>query len=257
MTRRFPILAAALLMCLALGGCKTSQSNPFTRPLDGALGHRGESEARLSTAAAAAIAEGKADEALDKYQTLHLHHPNNPEIAVNYAQLLRKTGKADKASDILSGFVLTKNGHPLEDADPLVLNEYAASRIALGDFAGAEKTLDRVLEDEKAKKFHNDAWNLMGVALDARGQHKEAEEMFRQALDGWKGDPTSVMNNLALCLASEGMFDESLSTLRRALVMAPGNEEIAHNIQLVEQLRDAVVSKAPVDLKKNKTKKKK
>jgi Tfp pilus assembly protein PilF len=69
--------------------------------------------------------------------------------------------------------------------------------------------------------------------------------MFRQALDGWKGDPTSVMNNLGLCVASEGKFDEALDQLRRALVIAPQKEEIARNIVLVEGLRDKVVPKAP------------
>ena len=34
------------------------------------------------------------------------------------------------------------------------------------------------------------------------------------------------MNNLALCLANQGMFDESLDTLRQALVMAPDKQEV-------------------------------
>ena len=75
--------------------------------------------------------------------------------------------------------------------------------------------LNQVLEDKKTARFHADAYNLLGLVLDAKNQHKEAEQNYRQALDGWKGDPTSVMNNLGLCLAAQGQFDESLMMLRQ------------------------------------------
>ena len=58
------------------------------------------------------------------------------------------------------------------------------------------------------------------------------------------------MNNLAVCLASQGMFDESLTTLRQALVMAPRKQEIANNIQMVSELRLAVLPSAPVSIQK-------
>ena len=130
-----------------------------------------------------------------------------------------------------------------------MLTEYAASHIALGDFAKGEETLNRVLENSKAAPWHNDAYNLMGVSMDAQGEHKEAEQLFRMALDGWQGDPSSVMNNLGLSLAAVGRFDESLDILRKALVMSPAKSEIARNIQIISDLRGAVIPKAPVDIK--------
>jgi tetratricopeptide (TPR) repeat protein len=246
-TQRF-ITALAISSLALLSACKTDVG--LAKPIDSLMGKREATEARLSTAAAAAIAQGRAQEALARYEELYNGHARSAEVAVNYAQLLRKTGKIDRAEEVLKPFVRGRNSDVRRAGfDGMVYNEYAAILIAKGDFAGAESILNGVLEDAKAGEFHHDARNLMGVSLDARGQHKEAEQMFRLALDGWQGNPSSVMNNLGLCLASEGMFDESLDTLRRALILAPDKEEIAKNIQIVTALRDKVVKKpsaAPV-----------
>lgn len=250
-------IAAALLCSLAmLSACKTDQG--LLKPYDSLNGKRAAREARLSTAAAAAIAANRVPEALARYERLHKDRPRDETVAVNYAQLLRKTGDADGARDVLKPFMFGPDGREKGDAAPTTKNEYAAVLIAEGDFRGAENILNSVLEDKKAAAVGHDAHNLMGVALDAQGQHKEAEQMFRLALDGWTGDPSSVMNNLGLCLAAEGMFDESLTTLRQALIMAPDKEEIARNIKVVTDLRDRVVKKpAPAAKKIVKAKKKK
>lgn len=249
--------ALPLVAILSLSACKTSvELNPMA-PIDSMSGKSAETEARLSTEAAEAIAQGKAEEAVKIYEELYSRKSGSTTVAVNYAQVLRKTGNAKRAVEILAPYVKSYGGEQRKKASALVLNEYAAAQIELGNMDDAEKILNRVLEDEKAKEYHADAYNLMGVVLDANGEHREAENMFRMAADGWKGNPTSVMNNLALCLASQGMFDESLDTLRKALVMAPDKQEIARNIQIVTELRDSVVAKAPVDIKKPKDKKKK
>ena len=57
------------------------------------------------------------------------------------------------------------------------------------------------------------------------------------------------MNNLGLCLAAQGMFDESLTMLRQALIKAPHKQEIARNIVMVDNLRKALVPTAPVSVK--------
>ena len=155
-----------------------------------------------------------------------------------------------QAARILAPFAEGKRKDSARAPLPMLKNEYAAALIETGKFDKAQEMLRSVLEDPAQSEFHPDAGNLTGIALDAQGHHKEAEKMFRRALDGWKGDPTSVMNNLSLNLASQGMFDEALTTLRRAQLMAPHKTEIARNIQIVSDLRDAVVPKAPVSLKK-------
>ena len=78
------------------------------------------------------------------------------------------------------------------------------------------------------------------MTLDARGRHDEAEPYYEQAMDLWQGEPVSVMNNLALNLAHQGYFDESLNLLRQALVIEPDSEKIAANIDFVRGLQASV-----------------
>lgn len=244
--RFIALSAAALLLC----ACAASNDAHVGDPVDNLQGQRATTERRLATAAADAMAAGKTQEALVSYEKLYQRDGRNPDIAVNYAQLLRRSGKPAEAARILAPFAEGKRKDSARAPLPMLKNEYAAALIETGKFDKAQEMLRSVLEDPAQNEFHPDAGNLTGIALDAQGHHKEAEKMFRRALDGWKGDPTSVMNNLSLNLASQGMFDEALTTLRRAQLMAPHKTEIARNIQIVSDLRDAVVPKAPVSLKK-------
>jgi len=251
-TRLFP-----RLLTLAAAGCLSAcvaASNDTTvgvgSALDSVQGRRAHTERRLATEALDAIAAGKTAEALLSYEKLYKRSPRNREVAVNYAQLLRKSGRPEEALAVLRPFAEAKT----KDKDggaALVKNEYAATLIALGRFEEAQAILDGVLTDARAAAFHADASHLAGIALDAQGHHKAAEKLFRQALDGWNGDPTSVMNNLALNLASQGKFDESLNLLRKAQLMSPEKTEIARNVQIVNDLREAVVPTAPVNIRKN------
>ncbi len=91
----------------------------------------------------------------------------------------------------------------------------------------------------------------MGVALDAQGEYRAAEEMLRQALESWEEeDTTPVMNNLALSLAHRGSFDESLTLLRQALILNPENPQVVRNLEVVENLRETIIPKAPVSMYK-------
>lgn len=245
---------AALLsaVLLSLPGCKTASTPLVGTAVNNLTGGNDAVESRLSTEAAVAVAQGKTEEALRLYEKLYTNpdsiplasrHYRNRDVALNYAQLLRKTGNTHRALEVLSPIAETRRGELKDDAEPIVLNEMAAIYIDLGNFEAAEPLLKRVIKDKKAQAFHADAYNLHAVSLDARGRHKEAEKSFRYALSQWKGDSSSVMNNLSICLASQGKFDESLATLRQALVMSPNKQEIAQNIQIVTELRDTVLSK--------------
>lgn len=240
--KHLPLLLAA---CLALSGCQHTSGNP----VDSLQGHKAAREKRLATAASEAIASGKTTEALTLYAKRHKEAPKDKEVSLNYAQLLRKTGSADKALAVLAPFV-TKGKELNRHADPLLLTEYAAAEIALGKFATAEDILDTVLKNDGAEELHADAYNLMGVALDAQGRHADAENMYGRSLQIIGGAPSSVMNNLGLCLANQGRLDESLTMLRKAILISPDKQDIARNIKMVEDLRAAVVPSAPVKIKK-------
>lgn len=239
-----PQLRAALLMTALL--TVTACTKPTDNPIDSLMGKRAETRARLTAAADDAVASGKTVEALALYERLYETRPGRKDIALTYAQLLRKTGNPDKALRVLSRF----SG----SGDPQIRNELAAAHIAVGNFTTAEALLSGVLADPAARAYEADAASLMGIVLDARGNHAEAERMFRRALDGWRGDPTPVMNNLGLSLAAQGRFDEALDVLRKALVISKNDkQEIARNIALISDLRATVVVKAPVQIVKKAT----
>ena len=247
-TGNYKFITLMTISLAVLTACKGTESSISGKALDSMRGKKAATEARLSTAAAEAIAQGKTDEAVSHFSKLYKSDSKNPDAALNYAQVLRKTGEIEQAHGVLSPFTVAKKNKSIS---PVLLNEYAAIQIQMGNLSGAEETLSRVLDDKEALDLHADAYNLLGIVQDARGNHKEAERMFRAALDGWQGNPTSVMNNLALCLAGQGLFDESLTTLRKALIMAPDKQEIARNIDLVNNLRNAVIPAAPVKIHKN------
>lgn len=237
-----------LVALVALTACSTTKS--VMEPVDSMRGMKAATQQRLSAAAVDAIAAGKTEEALALHAKLRKQHPRDRAIALAYAQLLRKTGKPAEAVKVLTPFASFKsrnndyNTVNIYTSDAVVLNELAAAHIATGNFGDAEKLLLHVLNDKTAAPLHADADSLMGIVLDARGDHKAAEQAFNRALAGWKGDPTPVMNNLALCLAAQGKFDDALDTLRRALVVSPNDkQEIARNIALISDLRGAVVAK--------------
>lgn len=250
MPSRLKHLALLATVSLMLSACAATNDITTGDPVDSLQGQKAMTERRLTTAAVDAIHQGRTAEALDNYEKLYARNGGDADIAVNYAQLLRRTGSADQSLKVLSPFVKGKKKANAKAPLPMIKCEFAAGLIEKGRYAEAHTLLDTVLTAPESREFHADAAHLSGVALDAQGQHKAAERLFRQALENWQGDATSVMNNLGLNLASQGMFDEALNTLRKAQIMAPEKIEIARNIQIVSELRTAVVPKAPVDLKK-------
>ncbi len=232
---------------LGVTACKMHNTPIVGKAIEGMTGMPDETEARLSTSAQNAILAGKTKEALALYTKLYKEN-NTANVVLNYAQLLRKTGKTTEALTILKPFVINGDGSIKDDAKPVMINEYAAANIEIGHYHAAEMALQEVFKSTNANGFYADAYDLHGVALDAQGWHKEAEKDFKNALKIWKGDPTAVMNNLGLCLAAQGRFDESLTWLRQALVKAPHNTEIARNIDMVSKLRKEFVPTAPISI---------
>lgn len=73
-------------------------------------------------------------------------------------------------------------------------------------------------------------------ALNAEGRSAEAENLYRQLLASYPGQP-ALLHRLALAAKARGSFGEAESMLRRALVGAPG-EPVLHN-NLGNVLRNA------------------
>ncbi len=230
-------LLLSLITLVSLSACQLKDQPVM--PLDF---HAKVTERRLATEANEAIRSGKIEDAIVKFEKLYNSmSTRDTTVALNYAQLLRKKGFPEKSIKVLSPYVDTRRGKINSKAEPILINELAASVIETGDFNRAQNLLSEVFGNEEAKKFHADSHNLQGIILGAKKDYPLAEEHFRIALDGWTGDATSVKNNLAVCLASQAKFDEALMLLRQALIEAPEKVEIAKNIELISELRDAII----------------
>ena len=94
------------------------------------------------------------------------------------------------------------------------------------------------------------AYLALGTAQDALEEHISAEQSFRKGLENWKGDPSPILNNLALNLASQGHLQESLSLLERALKISPKRLELERNRRIISTLLETANPLAPSPAKK-------
>ncbi len=185
------------------------------------------------------ITRENAKEAMALYERLYARNSGEQKIAVKYAEALRKAGHPKQAVTILSPLASRKI-----NVDTEVLLEYATVNIELGHFLHASHAIERIIESKnpKNKIYLPEAHNLRGVVLSASGKYEEAEISYREALSSWIGDPSLVMNNLALSLAEQGHFDKSIEMLRQASGLSTESKTFEKNIEFVEALRNTVIS---------------
>ncbi len=186
----------------------------------------------LQSVANESSANGNSYESMAALENLYKRDSENPDVAAQYAQALRHNDRLNRAIMILRPFA--ENDRLNNSA---VNAEYAALSAASGNYIDTENYARKVVieEPESGKGYH-----LLGIALDAQGKHDQAETAFRKALDYWEGDPSPVLNNLGLNLASQGFFDEALETLRQAAATSSGRDEIERNIRIISTLQSSV-----------------
>lgn len=226
--------------CILLAACQTTGSTSQS-----ATKQSTSIDAALERAAASAHEQGDKVQSLSYAEKIYKRNSADPQAALNYAASLREAEHLNQAALILAPFANDKNGLPAAKT------EYAALQLALGNNKSAEeyakKAVVQAPEDYKA-------YHYLGIALDAQGMHKEAERAFRKSLDYWEGDPTPVMNNLALNLASQEYLDEAVEILRKAKEIAPDRVEIERNLRIVTTLQQAAGRDAPKPPTKPKSK---
>lgn len=209
--------------CLALGACGTPQNHgnmPATE--------QSRIDSALSRAADAAGDTGNTGQSVILAERVYKRNPEDPDAAVKYARALREAEYYNRASVILLPFVNGENTHAQAQT------ENAAVQLALGNYVAAEKSAQQAIIKEPD---NHQALHYLGIALDAQGMHKEAERAFRKGLDTWQGDPTPIINNLALNLASQGYLDEALELLDKALAVSPERTELERNYRIISALQ--------------------
>lgn len=77
-----------------------------------------------------------------------------------------------------------------------------------------------------------EANNLLGLAHDRRGQHKQAQEFYERALSVAPLNPR-VLSNLGHSLYLDDRYNESLARLKAAARLSPADAQVAGNLALV------------------------
>ena len=228
------MLAPTIGTCTFLAACQTSQSVNS----DGKELHTASVESALQRAA---TYNTKPARSLSYLERAYKKSPTDVNVAVEFSSALRGAEKFDQAELILAPFA--KEDPPSSAA----ASEYAAIKLAQGEYEAAEKhAQNAILSDDANYK----AYHRLGIALDAQGDHAPAERAYRKGLDLWQGDPTTIMNNLALNLATQGYLDESAEILRKAQAVAPNRTEIERNLRIVTALQQADGAPVPKPSKK-------
>lgn len=209
---QYVILAAATVQ---LAACQTTSD--MSKPTD------------KDSAIERAVANSSSNPSLMSAERQYKKNSTDPAIALEYASALRRANFANRAQIVLAPFAKS------DTSIPGVKAEMSAIELSLGNYDNAEDYAQQaILQNPDDYQ----AYQTLGIALDAKGMHPEAERAFRKGLEKWQGDPTTIMNNLALNLATQHFVDEAIEILLKAKELAPDRIELERNLRIVRTMNE-------------------
>ncbi len=211
---------------ISLGACQTTGSD---KALDAKATQTERIDSAMEKAAITASSKGSKSATLFALEKQYKRNSDNPAYALSYAQALRHAGFLNRASIVLSPFAKG------DDAPLGTKTEMSMIALGLGDYDMAEKYAQNAIIQNPSDHY---AYQNLGIALDAKEMHPEAERAFRKGLEHWQGDPTTVMNNLALNLATQGFIEEAIEVLEKAKALSPDRIEIERNLRIIRTLNE-------------------
>ncbi len=164
-------------------------------------------------------------------------NPDSETNTVRYARALRKQGLSTRASLVLLPYIKDSG-----ETSVAVLNEYSAILLEQGSYDQAEIYANRAIKKDETSY---EAYQNLGISLDAQGQHERSEAAFRKGLSYWEGDPLPILNNLALSLAAQGYLDDAIDILRKASMAAPQRKDIERNLRIISALNKNIQTNQP------------
>ncbi len=221
-----------IVMAVFAGQLAACQSTGENQP-DVTKKGNGEVSERVDAAIEKAVITASKDSSstanLFAFEKEYKRSSDNPEVALSYARALRQANLHDRAFMVLSPFADSDVSHPG------IHTEMSMISLSLGNYDAAERYAQAAVL-ENPEDFQ--AYQNLGIALDAKEMHPEAERAFRKGLEHWKGNPTTIMNNLALNLATQGFVDEAVEVLERAHSISPDRVEIERNLRIIRTLNE-------------------
>ncbi|WP_422366538.1 tetratricopeptide repeat protein [Pelagibius sp.] len=165
--------------------------------------------------------EGKYITALGLCARAHELSPDDPDVLMRIAGLLKTMDRDDAAAQTYSALLAQHPGH----AEALyglgkVYMESGRTTLAATQFNHA---MTRNPADPRP-------YNALGIIRDQAGEHQAAQALYRSALER---DPyyLSARNNLGLSLALDGNRDEAIAVLAEVAVEPGADETVLHNLE--------------------------
>lgn len=226
-------ISKVLVLAIAAGqlaACQTTGTDKPTQDKATTSNKSDRIDAAIEKAATTASKTGSQSAKLIALEKKYKRASDNPKNALAYGRALRHAGYLNRAAIVLSPF--SKMG---EKAATGVNTEMSMIALGSGHYDMAEEhAKTAILQDPE----DYNAYQNLGIALDAKEMHPEAERAFRKGLEHWQGDPTSIMNNLALNLATQGFVDEAIEVLERAQALSPERIELERNLRIIRTLNE-------------------
>ncbi|MBD9374307.1 tetratricopeptide repeat protein [Rhizobium sp. ARZ01] len=215
-SRKLLMATAAALLTATLAGCagagrddlKTGSIPKLSKPV---------TEMNASELSRAAEGVGKAYE----------RNPKDRQAGLNYANLLRMTGRNDQALAVMQQVAIF---HP---TDREVLAAYGKSQAAAGQLEQALGTIQRAQTPDRPD------WRLKsaeGAILDQLGRSTDARTRYREALDLQPNEP-SVLSNLGMSYVLARDLRTAETYLRSAVQQPGADSSVRQNLALTVGLQ--------------------
>lgn len=222
--------AAIAMVALSMAGCANQPKKELTT---GSISRTSKPVQSMTASELSQAAEG-IGQAYEK-------NPRDREAGLNYANLLRMTGRNEQALAVMQQVAIN---HP---QDREVLGAYGKAQAAAGQLEQALNTISRAQTpdrpDWKLKSAEGAILDQLGRAQEARLRYREALELrpnepsvlsnlgmsylltkdlrtaetYLKSATGQPGADSSVRQNLALAVGLQGRFQEAETIARQEL----------------------------------------
>lgn len=165
--------------------------------------------------------------ALESYRVRYERDPDDKEIAISYASVLRMTGNDEQALAVMRKAAITHS------RDKTVLAAYGKALAGAGQFAAALDAIQRAQDPTQPD------WQLLsaeGAIYDQTGRPDEARRRYQRALDIAPNEP-SILSNLAMSHVLQGDLSTAESHLRTAVQQPGADSRVRQNLALVVGLQ--------------------